>query len=174
MDKREYILCIICNKPFLAKQSYIKTGRAYCCSIKCRSKRQTGKGNSRWIDGRSFKPKLGVAKGERHWNWQGGKTDIISTIRTMPENIKWRKDIFERDNYTCQTCQKKGGYLQADHIDPLSFIVEREGINSREDARKSKALWDLNNGRTLCLKCHHKTKTFGINLVYLKKKYEKK
>jgi len=30
----------------------------------------------------------------------------------------WREKVFKRDNYTCQVCGKKGGYLIADHIKP--------------------------------------------------------
>ena len=31
---------------------------------------------------------------------------------------EWRDKVFKRDNYTCQICFKKGGYLEAHHIKP--------------------------------------------------------
>jgi len=34
-------------------------------------------------------------------------------------------------------------------------------INSLEEALNCEELWNVNNGRTLCRKCHNKTKTYG-------------
>lgn len=63
---------------------------------------------------------------------------------------KWRKNVFERDNYTCQECGVLGGYLQADHIKPFALFP--------------KIRFDINNGRTLCLKCHRNTSTYGCRI----------
>jgi HNH endonuclease len=60
---------------------------------------------------------------------------------------RWRIAIFERDDYTCQKCRKRGGRLNADHIRPVLFFPE--------------LALDLDNGRTLCLECHVNTETFG-------------
>lgn len=87
------------------------------------------------------------AKGERNFNWKGGKTKILEFIRFSPEYKLWRKKVFERDNYTCQNCGSKGGSLEADHIKPQSLFPELR--------------LDLNNGRTLCKKCHRETETYG-------------
>jgi 5-methylcytosine-specific restriction endonuclease McrA len=59
----------------------------------------------------------------------------------------WRKAVFSRDDFTCQICGIKGGYLEADHIKPFS---------THHDLR-----FELSNGRTLCRPCHMKTDTWG-------------
>lgn len=66
------------------------------------------------------------------------KTDYRNTI----EYRNWRKAVFEKDNYTCQECKQKGGKLQAHHI--LSF------------KKHPKKRYKVNNGETLCVKCHRK------------------
>jgi len=55
--------------------------------------------------------------------------------------IKWRTAVFQKDNWTCQTCQIKGGYLESHHI--KSWF-------------KYPALrFEVINGITLCRKpCH--------------------
>ena len=59
----------------------------------------------------------------------------------------WRKQVFERDKYTCQSCGKRGGELNAHHIKPYAKYKELRT--------------EINNGITLCLECHraiHKKK----------------
>lgn len=75
---------------------------------------------------------------------------LIKSKRPKHENTIWTKSVFERDNYTCQHCNKRGGKLQADHIKPYSICVESR--------------WDINNGRTLCVECHKKTDTYGAKM----------
>jgi len=60
-----------------------------------------------------------LPKGELHWNWQGGKTPKHKAFRRSNEYMQWRKHVFNRDDYTCQACGKRGVKLQADH--ELSF-----------------------------------------------------
>ena len=36
-------------------------------------------------------------------------------------------------------------------------------IENKEQARNCDALWDMENGRTLCISCHRKTDTYGGN-----------
>lgn len=70
------------------------------------------------------------------------------TRRNVPENNRWRKAVYERDNYTCKACSKVGGHLVAHHIVPYST---------------NKSLrFDVNNGTTLCKTCH---KEFHIDFM---------
>jgi hypothetical protein len=55
----------------------------------------------------------------------------------------WRRNVFERDNYTCQICgDNSGGNLQAHHLNSY-------------DQNKNKRT-NINNGITLCKSCHQK------------------
>jgi 5-methylcytosine-specific restriction endonuclease McrA len=89
-----------------------------------------------------------------------GKSPLVHRLRNSYEMKQWRKAVFDRDDYTCQMCHNKSCkgnyvYIQADHHPVLfSAIIREENINTLDDARKSKKLWDINNGRTLCLACH--------------------
>lgn len=54
----------------------------------------------------------------------------------------WRNNVFERDNYTCQICNKRNVILRAHHICGYAENKELRTI--------------LSNGITLCRKCHDK------------------
>ena len=95
-------------------------------------------GHKPWNKGRPF---LEI-RGDKHPNWKGGsKARSLNTF----EYRQWRIAVFERDNYMCVMCGKKG-YLEADHI--------------RRWADYPELRFDVNNGRTLCKECH-KSVTFG-------------
>lgn len=85
---------------------------------------------------------------ENHWNWQGGITPKNLAIRMTLEYKQWRKAVFERDDYTCQLCGKRGrGELHVDHIKSFSKHPELR--------------FSLDNGRTLCIDCHKTTENYG-------------
>lgn len=46
---------------------------------------------------------------------------------------------------------------------PLSFseILIKNNISKLKDALFVDELWDVSNGRTLCINCHRKTDTYG-------------
>jgi 5-methylcytosine-specific restriction endonuclease McrA len=61
---------------------------------------------------------------------------------------RWRKAVFQKDNYTCKKCgDNQGGNLEAHHI--KSFALHPE------------LRYDVNNGLTLCKKCHKETDNYG-------------
>ena len=99
--------------------------------------------------------------GKNNPNWKGGIAPINKKIRTSLEYKLWRKAIFERDNYTCQWCGKIGGKLNVDHIKSFSKIKEQYSLKTIEDCKLCLELWDISNGRTLCVFCHYKTDTYG-------------
>ena len=79
-------------------------------------------------------------EGGRNPSWKGGVSDINNRERHSRQYKQWVKNIYERDNYTCQICDQKGGELRAHHI--ISF------------ARNKELRYELSNGITLCKHCH--------------------
>jgi len=84
--------------------------------------------------------RTGKYKGKDNWMWKGGLTPENVKIRNSPQMNEWRRAVFKRDNYVCQLCHKKGGRLNAHHIDCFS---------ERPELR-----FDIMNGITLCVECH--------------------
>lgn len=86
--------------------------------------------------------------------WRGGITPENHRIRTSLEYKLWRQSVFERDNWTCIWCGKKGVYLHADHIKPFAYYPELR--------------FAIDNGRTLCRECHKTTNTYGKRVFKLR------
>ena len=76
-----------------------------------------------------------------------------------------------RDNFACVKCDIVGGQLQVDHIKPFAVILHENDIKTFEQAINCKELWDINNGRTLCVDCHKKTDTYGYGTQRLIQQY---
>lgn len=93
-------------------------------------------------------------RGEAHYRWKGGISRLNQSIRRMTENRKWMDAVKARDG-ACLRCGSTR-CLESHHRVGLATLIERLGIRSRDDARKnSAALWDLENGETLCRQCHY-------------------
>lgn len=100
--------------------------------------------------------------GENSPNWKGGSTSLNANVRNCSKYSLWRTACFNRDKYTCQFCGIFGSViLNVDHIKPFSVILKENNISSMEEAENCQELWNMNNGRTLCLPCHKKTETYG-------------
>ena len=98
-------------------------------------------------------------KGKKNHFWKGGITPLRTLVRSCFKYRQWRSDIFTKDNFTCVLCRKRGGWLEVDHYPKrFSKILDEYQIKSLEEAINCEELWNINNGRTLCLKCHNKTK----------------
>jgi endogenous inhibitor of DNA gyrase (YacG/DUF329 family) len=93
--------------------------------------------------------------------WKGGITSVSMMIRESMSYKIWRRQVFERDDYTCVLCGIKGCKLNVDHY-PKSFseIRNENNITTLEEAMQCKELWDISIGRTLCEDCHKKTDNY--------------
>lgn len=117
-----------------------------------------------------IKSNLVIKKGSECNFWRGGVSALQRLIRECQNSYDWKKDIFKRDNYTCNECFIRGGYLEAHHIRTFkdifnSFLLEYSQFSPIEDkevlariAQSYKPFWDISNGITLCKDCHNKTK----------------
>lgn len=96
-------------------------------------------------------------QGKNNPNWKGGITPLCAMIRRLPESRNWIEKVFKRDNWTCQECSQRGGDLQAHHLKLFSEIINENKIRTIEQAINCNELWNIDNGKTLCEKCHRKT-----------------
>ena len=108
------------------------------------------------IDKRSIRCRVCANSGNRSPFYIHGKAKENWTereiIKSTSKYKKWREFVFNRYNFTCQFCGKRGGKLIADHI--KSF-------------RNYPALrLDINNGRLLCEECHRNTPNYGGRAIY--------
>lgn len=84
--------------------------------------------------------------GDKHPNWKGGITKESKRLRNTREYQVWRSSVFQRDNWTCQTCGQRGCYLEAHHI--------------KEVSKYKDLMFDVSNGVTLCGECHKLTPNY--------------
>lgn len=152
--KYYYGECLVCKIP-IRKQG----------AIRCKS--HALKGNTRgfkkglipWNKDKPFPQVTGDKNanwgkfGSAHPHWTG-RTILTKAIRACVPYQRWRFAIFQKDNFTCRKCKKRGGYLQADHH-PVGFaiILRKYKITTIEQALNCKPLWNA-RGRTMCAKCH--------------------
>lgn len=146
--------CLECASVFEINYPY-QVGRKKFCSRSCKGK-WSGRTNVETVKALraacmlpevKAKQLASILRGPDHPLWIDGRSAVQ---RPRAQSAQWRKAVFERDDYTCQMCYRRGGRLQADHIRPYA---------SNPDVR-----WDLSNGRTLCFECHKLTPTYGGKL----------
>lgn len=153
-SREKEVPCEYCGSPVTKKRSQIKYNDIHFCDPQCHGKYQRNKiqvpcdncGEEIWKKPSviseyenqfcNLECKNQYFTGERHPQYTEGKTDFHSTR----EAKQWRKEIFERDGYTCQECGKEGGVINAHHIEHVS--------------ESPKKRTDLDNGITLCIDCH--------------------
>lgn len=71
-------------------------------------------------------------KGNPNYKGNNGVTKLSKHIRALKWYKDWVKAIFERDNYTCQYTQKRGGNLHAHHhIKEFHEILLEESLINR-------------------------------------------
>lgn len=81
-----------------------------------------------------------IGNGPEHWNYKGGISNENQLQRASNEYLRWRREVFSRDKFTCQICNKQSSELEAHHI--KSFSKHKE------------LRFNVENGITLCKKCH--------------------
>lgn len=93
--------------------------------------------------------------------WKNGIYLINEKGRQSGKYKQWKIAVHKRDQYTCIKCglEKNDFYpdgeaviIEANHIKPFSICSEKEK-------------YDINNGETLCHKCHVKTPTYGYRAI---------
>lgn len=133
--------CPECGEVFHVKPSL---DRVTCCSRSCAGKKRIRE-RGHPMAGRKHRPesraKQSAAKrgngGPGHWNYKNGKSRHYPL---GPDARNWRTEVFERDDYTCQRCGVRGGYLEAHHIEPW--------------AERPELRFEPANGMTVCRECH--------------------
>jgi hypothetical protein len=132
-----------------------------------------GKGNAGkigWNKGKTFEEVYGEEKakaikerisqtsserlGDKNPAWKGGISSLSHSLRYCKKYAMWRTEVFERDNFTCQDCKNIGGLLEAHHKKSFALIIEENNITSFAEGIDCLALWDKDNGETLCIECH--------------------
>ncbi len=67
-------------------------------------------------------PMFGISRlGEKAPNWKGDNciSPINKRIRRTKEYQIWRNSVFEKDNWTCRLCEKRGGNIEAHHLNDV-------------------------------------------------------
>jgi len=116
-----------------------------------RSERSKGSGNPFYGKSHSEETRKKLSahfQGVAEEEWVGFSNPEYKREWKSKRAKRWSREIFERDDFTCLMCGKRGGNLEAHHIIPRS--VDR--------ARR----YDNTNGATLCIPCHKST--FGKEL----------
>ena len=78
--------------------------------------------------------------------WKGGISRNYKRGYFSSQFKNWRRDVFIRDEFTCQECGQKHIYITAHHI--KSF------------AKYPKLRYVVENGKTLCEDCHKLTDNY--------------
>lgn len=133
--------CQYCGKIFYVFPCVIKVGKGKFCSQSCVAK------TTRNAKGKTWKMPEGFDNGakerwlgENNPNWAGGKRKTYIHYRNA-DYKNWREKVFERDNYICQICGRKGCYLHPHHLKSYTKYPLLRYV--------------IDNGLTLCVNCHH-------------------
>lgn len=159
MFKSIYSGCWYCEKKLVVVNQRDIIRKKFC-SHACRQRwrfRQ-GEWDMKILWDKNNTPEVNAKKsrpGPLNGNWRDDRK-TLKRPSTSYEGNRWRKAVYERDNYTCQLCGVRGGRLNADHIKPYALYPD---LRLR-----------LSNGRTLCVPCHKTTNTYGGRISNWKKR----
>lgn len=168
------VICDFCGNEYITKKLNVTKGRKIvpkdCCSspgckaIKTKETTKAKYGVTNVMHLSSISEKI---SGENHYNHNPGRTQE-ERIRARHNKgvVDWRVSVFERDEYTCNLCGRMS--TEGDSVTLVSHH-----LNSY-DRYPSQRL-DVDNGATLCDKCHlefHKFYGFGDNTKEQYKEYK--
>lgn len=161
--RREDTPCLSCSKPkvwwdkFCSQECYwdYKRGKPHTwgkkISAALRGKPKSAEHVRRAALAKTGKKRPDITGSNAPW-WKG-TTPLYEQIRRSPEAREWRRLVFQRDDYTCQSCAKRGGYLEAHHNLPFAFFPDLR--------------FEVLNGSTLCRPCHDRTKLSAKEMQWL-------
>ncbi len=93
----------------------------------------------------------GPQRKSRVLEWE--ETRAAYAIRRLPVYRRWREAVLKRDGHACRHCGS-ADFLHVHHLLPfVDLLAEHRPINV-DDAERYSALWDVDNGVTLCGDCH--------------------
>jgi 5-methylcytosine-specific restriction endonuclease McrA len=96
-------------------------------------------------------------------------------IRNTTKYLNWRLSILKRDNFTCKICHasmkdNKSLRLDVHHAKTFNDICNENSVSTVEQALGCEELWNLNNGVSICYRCHkdvEKLRTKLRNIFWL-------
>lgn len=151
-------ICLICSESFYAAKWEDRRGAKKYCSVECVNKSRVGHIPPNKGVPMSEEQKLRVSESRRGKNmgsanssWKGGITPKNKKIRKSIEYRLWREAVFARDNWRCQSCQKRGAKIHADHIKPFAIFPELR--------------FAIDNGQTLCVACHREKTKIDLSFI---------
>lgn len=154
--------CQICGKKFKVIPSKIKYGRKYCsweCWVKSKIGIRRKESTNEKIKEAHKRKEFGFQKGLIPKNKFKDRYLIClrARIRTKDQYLEWRLKIINRDKRKCDVCNStssKENPILAHHLESFSSILINHNIRTIDEAFNCKELFDINNGITLCKKCH--------------------
>jgi len=130
------------HKSDACKAAISRANSGKCPSLETRAKMSVSHMGNGWRMTPEGHASLSARRGPLSNSWKGGITPANVVLHNSLDYATWRRAVYGRDDFTCQVCGKRGGAIEAHHINNFA---------EHEDKR-----FDIENGATLCDPCHKK------------------
>lgn len=117
------VVCHVCKLEFNRSLCNASKNKFNYCSRECMSEHYSER-----------------MSGENHPLYNPNRDEIQTEGRQHPDYVVWRREVYKRDNWSCQCCNYKGRDINAHHIKSFTRFPELQ--------------FDVSNGITLCINCH--------------------